>query len=225
MEKILYNNEVDFNLVDKIKKEKFKFIKNLKNDDRSKVMLIEIDGNKYVYKIPKEKNSRLWQRVISLVRGSESKREYENYLKIKKNGFKGPIPVMYWEKKIFGVCVDSFLVSSYLSGKPATQKNLETVEKELKKIHARGFLHGDSQLNNFMVENNEVYLIDAKLMKNRYGKAGETYEFIYLEESCYKNIDVYDKSTLSYKLAKGLNNYLHWIGKMKKAIRGKGKIN
>ena len=58
-------------------------------------------------------------------------------------------------------------------------------------------------------------------MKNKYGKAGEAYEFIYLEESCHKEIDIYDKNTLSYKLAKSLNSYLHWIGRVKKAIRGK----
>lgn len=221
MEKILCNSEADFNLVNKIKREEFKVIKDLKNDDRSKVTLIDIDGNKYIYKIPKEKNKRIWQRITSLIRGSESKREYENYLRIKENGFKGPVPIIYWERKIFGICVDSFLVSSYLSGKPATQKNLNIVEKELRKIHARGYLHGDSQLSNFIVENNEIYLIDAKLMKNKYGKAGEAYEFIYLEESCHEEIDIYDKNTLSYKLAKSLNSYLHWIGRVKKAIRGK----
>lgn len=221
MEKILCNSEVDFNLVNKIKREEFKVIKDLKNDERSKVTLIDIDGDRYVYKIPKEKNRRIWQRITSLVRGSESKREYENYLKIKESGFKGPIPIMYWERKVFGICVDSFLVSSYLSGKSATHKDLKIVEKELRKIHAKGYLHGDSQLSNFIVENNEIYLIDAKLMKNSYGKAGEAYEFIYLEESCHKDIDIYDKNTLSYRLAKSLNSYLHWIGRMKKAIRGK----
>lgn len=223
MEKIFCNSEVDFNLVNKIKREEFRVVKDLKNDERSKVVLIDIDGEKYIHKTPKEKNKRIWQRITSLIRGSESKREYENYLRIKKSGFKGPVPIMYWERKIFGVCVDSFLVSSYLSGKPATQKDLGIVEKELRKIHEKGYLHGDSQLSNFIVENNEIYLIDAKLMKNKYGKAGEVYEFIYLEESCHTDIDIYDKSTLSYKLAKSLNSYLHWLGRMKKVIRGKGR--
>lgn len=221
MEKVVCNENIDFNIVNKIKKMDFKIIKSLKDDKRSKVTLIEIDKNKYVYKIPKEKNKRIWQRIISLVRGSESKREYENYLRIQELGFRGPIPVMYWEKKIFGICIDSFLVSFYLEGNPATKNELDKVEKELKKIHEKGYLHGDSQLNNFIIKNDETYLIDAKLIKNRYKRAGEAYEFIYLEESCHEEINIYDKKSLSYKLAKGLNSYLHWIGRMKKTIRGK----
>ncbi len=42
MEKILCNSEANFNLVNKIKREEFKVIKDLKNDDRSKVILIDI---------------------------------------------------------------------------------------------------------------------------------------------------------------------------------------
>ena len=220
MEKVVCNN-IDLKIINKIKKKEFNIIKNLKDDKRSKVTLIEIDNNKYVYKIPKEKNTRIWQRLISIVRGSESKREYQNYLKIHKLGFKGPVPIMYWEKKVLGFCVNSFLVSSYLEGEIATKNELEKVEQELKKIHKKGYLHGDSQLDNFIIKNNETYLIDAKLIKNIYKKAGEAYEFIYLEESCHEEINIYDKKSLSYKLAKSLNSYLHWIGRMKKTIRRK----
>lgn len=223
MERVVCNSDIDFNLVNKIKRLEFKVIKELKNDKRSKVTLIEIDNKRYVYKIPKEKNTRVWQRITSLVRGSESKREYENYLRIQKLGFKGPIPIMYWERTTMGMSVDSFLVSSYLDGKSATKKDLDKVGKQLREIHKKGYLHGDSQLDNFIVKNNEIYLIDAKLMRNIYKKAGEAYEFIYLEESCHEDIDIYDKKSLSYKLAKSLNSYLHWIGRVKKTIRRKDR--
>ncbi|MDX8336360.1 MULTISPECIES: lipopolysaccharide core heptose(II) kinase RfaY [Cetobacterium] len=223
MEKVKCNDAIDFNLINKINDKNFKILKALKDDKRSKVLLIEINGNKYVYKIPLEKNKRGWQRIISVIRGSESKREFKNYSRIQKLGFKGPTPIMYWEKRKLGMAIDSFLVTSYVEGKSAKKEDLLLVEKELRKIHDKGYLHGDSQLSNFMVENNEIFLIDAKLMKNKYGKAGETYEFIYLEESCHENIDIYNKNNLSYKIAKSLNSYLHWIGKLKKTIRGKGR--
>lgn len=202
-------------------KQEYVLKKSLKDDQRSKVLLIELNGKEYVYKIPIEKNKRVWQRILSFFRGSESKREYKNYVKIIENGFKGPIPVTYYEKKKFGIVLDSFLVTEFLSGKEANIENLEKVAKELEKIHNAGYLHGDSQLANFMIFKDEVYLIDAKLSKNIYGDIGSKYEFIYLEESCHREINIYDKKTLSYKIAKSFNLYLHWYGRVKKKLRGK----
>lgn len=221
MEKVICNNLINFNLPNKIKNKEFTILKILKDDNRSYVLLIEVDGESYVYKVPREKNRRVWQRFLSLFRGSESRREYNNSLKRSKLGFQGATPIMYWEKRVFGMSFDSFFISSYLEGRSATISDLSLVRDELERIHKKGYLHGDSQLDNFMILKEEVYLIDVKLIRNKYGKAGEIYEFIYLEESCHKEIDIYDKTTLSYKLAKGLNNYLHWIGKIKKTIRGK----
>ncbi|MGL4653243.1 lipopolysaccharide core heptose(II) kinase RfaY [Cetobacterium sp.] len=221
MEKVICNNLINFNLPNKIKNKEFTILKVLKDDNRSYVLLIEVDGESYVYKVPREKNRRVWQRFLSLFRGSESRREYNNSLKRSKLGFQGATPIMYWEKRVFGMSFDSFFISSYLEGRSATISDLSLVRDELERIHKKGYLHGDSQLDNFMILKEEVYLIDVKLIRNKYGKAGEIYEFIYLEESCHKEIDIYDKTTLSYKLAKGLNNYLHWIGKIKKTIRGK----
>lgn len=221
MEKVICNNSINFNLPNKIKNKEYTVLKVLKDDKRSQVLLIEVDEEKYVYKVPREKNRRVWQRVLSIFRGSESRREYKNCLRISNLGFRGATPIMYWEKRFFGMSFDSFFVSSYLEGRPATVRDLSLVKNELEKIHKKVYLHGDSQLDNFMILKEEVYLIDVKLIRNKYAKAGEAYEFIYLEESCHKEIDIYDKTTVSYKLAKYLNSYLHWIGRVKKAIRGK----
>ncbi|WP_081982628.1 lipopolysaccharide core heptose(II) kinase RfaY [Cetobacterium sp. ZOR0034] len=221
MEKVVCNSSIKFNLPNRIKNNEFTILKVLKDDKRSHVLLIKVDEEQYVYKVPKEKNKRVWQRILSFFRGSESRREYSNCLRISELGFKGATPIMYWEKRVFGMCFDSFFISSYLEGKTATINELFFVKNELEKIHKKGYLHGDSQLDNFMILKDEVYLIDVKLIKNKYGKAGAAYEFIYLEESCHKEIDIYDKTSLSYKLAKSLNIYLHWIGRMKKIIRRK----
>ncbi|MGL4988625.1 MAG: lipopolysaccharide core heptose(II) kinase RfaY [Cetobacterium sp.] len=223
MEKVVCNQCLDFTLPNRIKNKDYKLLKVLKDDDRSYVILLEIEDQQYVYKIPKEKNFKKWQRLISLFRGSESKREYENYFRILENGFNGPKPIMYWEKKVFGMSFDSFLVTSFINGESAKLENLDLVNEELKRIHEKGFLHGDSQLDNFLISEDKLFLVDAKLSTNKYGKIGEAYEFIYLEESCHEEIDIYDKETKSYKIAKALNSYLHWLGRIKKVIRRKGK--
>ncbi|MEG0562199.1 MAG: lipopolysaccharide core heptose(II) kinase RfaY [Cetobacterium sp.] len=223
MEKVYYQNEKNKIIYDRIKDNSFKLLKILKDDNRSKVLLIEIDGQKLVYKTPIEKNTKIWQRILSVFRGSESKREYKNYMKILKIGFRGPEPFLYCEHKKYGITLDSFLVMEYLDGEVASLSDLDLVASELRRIHKKGYLHGDSQLSNFMIKDSKVYLIDVKLLKNIYLKPGEEYEFIYLEESCHQDIDVYDKASWSYKIAKSLNLYLHWLGRVKKKIRRKDR--
>lgn len=221
MKKIQFIDREAEKIYEKIKNKDYKIKKVLKKDQRSEVYLIDILGKEYVYKVPLEKNRRKWQRFLSIFRGGESEREYKSYLKVLENGFKGPRPVMYCEEKKCLMTVDSFFISEYLEGKEGTLNELEIVSKELEKIHKKGYLHGDSQLSNFIIKDDEVYLIDAKLKKNIYFKPGEVYEFIYLEESCHKEIDVYKKKGISYFLAKTLNRYLHFIGDLKNRLKGK----
>ncbi|ADO81936.1 lipopolysaccharide core heptose(II) kinase RfaY [Ilyobacter polytropus] len=199
----------------------YKVIKVLKNDQRSRVKLIEYEQEKLVLKIPLEKNRRRWQRFLSAFRGSSSKREYENCLKILSEGFLGAKPVLVIDKKIGPFVKESCFVSNFIEGQEGNFQHLKEIGEELNKIHNAGYLHGDSQLVNFMVSNEEIYLIDCKLQKNIFGKFGSRYEFIYLEESCPKKIDIYRKDDLYYRGAKLLNSYLHWWGRTRKKLKGK----
>lgn len=217
---LYYIDEKNIKLYDKIKNTCYNIERIFKNDQRSYVALIEIDGEKYVLKRPIEKNRRKWQRFLSIFRGSESRREFENIQRINELDFNGAIPYLAVETK-FGLCVvDSYSVYSYLEGEEGTTKDIELISKELKRIHNKGYLHGDSQVMNFLINGNTVYLIDTKLMKNRYGKFGEIYEFIYLEESCDKDIE-YDRESIYYKVAITLKRYLIWFANFKRRLRGK----
>lgn len=217
---LYYIDEKNIKLYDKIKNTCYNIERIFKNDQRSYVALIEIDGEKYVLKRPIEKNRRKWQRFLSIFRGSESRREFENIQRINELDFNGAIPYLAVETK-FGLCVvGSYLVYSYLEGEEGTTKDIELISKELKRIHNKGYLHGDSQVMNFLINGNTVYLIDTKLMKNRYGKFGEIYEFIYLEESCDKDIE-YDRESIYYKVAITLKRYLIWFANFKRRLRGK----
>ena len=55
-----------------------KIIKVLKDDYRSYVYVFTVDedNKKFVYKEPREKNTRKWQKFLNFFRGSESQREY-----------------------------------------------------------------------------------------------------------------------------------------------------
>lgn len=217
---LYYEDEKNIKIYDKIKNTCYNIERVFKNDQRSYVALIEMDGKKYVLKRPIEKNRRKWQRFLSIFRGSESRREFKNIQRINKLGFNGATPYLAVETKVGACVVDSYLVYSYLEGEEGRTKDIELISKELKKIHAKGYLHGDSQVMNFLINGDTVYLIDTKLMRNRYGKFGEVYEFIYLEESCDREIE-YDRESIYYKGAIALKKYIIWFADFKRRLRGK----
>lgn len=213
---IYFNKEI-YNFFEILKTNNFKIIKILKNDKRSLVKIISIKNNFYILKIPKEKNNRKWQRFLSLFRGSESYREFKNLEKIFKLGFYSPKPLFVLEEKKWGMTFKSLLISEFIKGRESSINEIDLVSEVLKDIHKKGFLHGDSQLSNFMIFKNKIFLIDSKFSKNYWGKFGAIYEFIYLEESCGENLkNYYNKNDFYYKISKILNSYLHFWGKIRK---------
>ena len=134
-----------------------KIIKILKDDHRSYVYVFELEAyadKKFVYKEPKEKNKRKWQKFLNFFRGSESKREYYQMKRINSLGLKTAKPVFYRK---------DYLVYEYVEGREPTIDDIDLVVKELQKIHSMGYLHGDSHINNFLISpEKEVYIIDSK---------------------------------------------------------------
>jgi len=213
---IYYKDEKFLKIIDDL--ENLKVEKVFKDDNRSKVSLFTFEGEKLVFKVPREKNSRKWQRFLSVFRSSESYREFIQAEKIYKAGLLTYRPILAFEKRKYGFVVDSYFICEYLSGETGSIKHLELIKKELDKVHQSGYLHGDSQLVNFIIDKKHVYVIDSKFSKNKYGKFGEKYEYIYLEESCPKDIE-YEKNDIYYRGAKSLNNFLHWWGKVRKNLK------
>ena len=220
--RLYYSEEKYLPLADDILAGRLEIIKVLKDDNRSRVLLINYQGEKLVVKEPREKNRRKWQRFLSIFRGSSSYLELKNCNKIIESGFLGAGGILAVEETNKLWVENSYFVSTYIEGNEGGIEDLEEIARELEGIHRRGYLHGDSQLVNFMVgEDGRIYLIDCKLSRNIYGLFGSRYEFIYLEESCPGEIDLFPKDDIYYRGAKMLNSYLHWYGRTKKRLRGK----
>lgn len=202
-------------MIDKIKNyldNNPKVEKVLKKDHRSYVFIFTFENKKYVYKEPIEKNTRKWQKILSIFRGTESKREFYQMKKINSlPSLKTAKPVFY-EKK--------YLVYEYLEGRKPKIEETDLVVKKLKEIHSLGYLHGDSHLANFLINNGEIYIIDSKFQKNKYGKFGEIFEMMYLEKSLNTKIN-YEKNNFYYKGAMALRKYLNFFSKLKNIIRGR----
>lgn len=215
-------NKTKINFLNIILGKKYRIIKVLKDDKRSLVEIVEINGEKYVLKIPKEKNNRKWQRFINIFRGSDSFRNYKTMDNLEKMGIKSTKALFAAEKKIPFV-VDSFLIMELLEGKAIGVEDYPIVINELNKIHSKGYLHGDSQIQNFLKKDNEIYMIDFRLQKNIYGSIGKMYEFIYLRESCKEIDKYYDdiRNRMSFRIAWLWKKWLYLHGDIRKVLKGK----
>ena len=222
MHKWRYLNKTKIDFLKIILEKEYEIIKVLKDDKRSLVEIIEINQGKFVLKIPKEKNNRKWQRLINVFRGSESLRNYKTMEKLEKMGINSTKAVFAAERRTPFV-KDSFLIMEILEGEGILKKDYSKVISGLNDIHLKGYLHGDSQIQNFMKKDDTIYMIDLKLQKNIYGSIGRMYEFIYLQESC-PEIECYYGDifkSLSFKLALFWNKWLHLHGKIRKILKGK----
>lgn len=214
-ENIYYFSEAAFSLFENWKAGEYRLLKILKDTDRSYVALLEMGGDQFIYKEAREKNRRKWQRFLSVFRGSESKREGLQMFEIRKNGFLGPEFQFAYEKKRASMVIHSFLVYSYIEADELTAKKAEKAFAYLEKIHDAGFLHGDSQLSNFLIHGEEIYLIDSKFQKNKYGALGSAYENYYFELSCPGCSFLMDRSHWAYKIAKKWKDLKEWWVKIK----------
>lgn len=205
-----------------ILEKKYEDISILKNDKRSFVKVIGIKGNTYVLKIPREKNNRKWQRIINIFRGSDSFRSFQMMSKLEKLGIESTKAIIAAEKRTPFV-VDSLLVMELLEGEEIHEEYYPKVIEKLEEIHKKGYLHGDSQIQNFMLKDDKIYSIDLRLQKNIYGSIGKMYEFIYLRESCKEIDEHYDKirNCLSFKIAWFWKKWLYLHGDIRKILKGK----
>ena len=218
--KCLNKTEIEFLKI--ILDKKYNTIKILKDDKRSLVEIIEINEGKFVLKIPKEKNNRKWQRFVNIFRGSDSFRNYHTMDKLEEIGISSTKALFAAEIRSPFV-TDSFLIMELLEGEYIGSEDYQRVIKELSNIHSKGYLHGDSQIQNFMLKDDKIYSIDLRLQKNIYGSIGRMYEFIYLRESCKEIDEYYDeiRNRWSFKIAWLWKKWLYLHGDIRKILKGK----
>lgn len=173
------------NLFDIIQSTEFKQISVLKDNHRSTVLRIDSNGEDLVYKVPKEKNSRLWIRFLTWFRKGESFKNLHSMNILTEIGVKTTKPILAVEKRAFGMVVNSWLLYEYLDGSSCLDRpeTYDRVMATLKKIHNNGLIHGDPQIRNFIEKENEIYVIDANPKKAGITWFDFGYEWAYLRKS------------------------------------------
>ena len=128
------------------------------HDKRNVVKLFQVEGQAIVvkrYKVP-----LFFQRIdYTFCRPSKAKRAYLFALKLQELGIRTPDPIAFVECKRGGIFRQGFFVSTFTEH-PDVKSNLERLNNDQKFfdslidffifIHDKGFLHGDTNLTNFL---------------------------------------------------------------------------
>jgi len=119
----------------------------LKDNHRSLVLKGELNGKVVIAKQPRDKNKRLWARVLSYLEPSEAAQTLESLEEFDQLGIPSVQPILVLEKRVLGAVVDSWLVYEYRAGVPSQDKHLPRVIKLLQQLHTAGFRHNDPNRN------------------------------------------------------------------------------
>jgi len=171
-------------LFDNIRNNRYDITNSLKDHHRSIVQRIDIDNQDLVLKVPLEKNTRKWIRLMTWFRMGEAHKNLDGMERLWSKEIKTTIPLMAVEKRSTGMVTDSWLVYEYLDGITCHEQPqyYEEVINTLGQMHKKGFLHGDPQIRNFVAVDDDIYVIDSN-PKSAWSAFDRAYEWAYLRKS------------------------------------------
>lgn len=184
----------------------------LKNNHRSLVLKGTLNGKTVIAKQPRDKNKRLWARILSYLEPSEAAQTLESLEIFHQRGIASVQPILVLEKLGFGAVVNSWLVYEYREGQSSQEQDLPRVIDFLHKLHKAGFRHNDPNLGNFLIDpKDEMFLLDCKGRK-RSGNFSDANDFFLLKKinktlSDFELSDVHqlDRFSWGYRLALAYN--------------------
>jgi heptose II phosphotransferase len=201
----------------------------IKDDHRSQVKVIVSNDLRIVAKQPRDKNRRIWARLLTLVRDSEVKRSISGLSVLQGKGVETLRPIGAIEKRHWGMVTDSWLFYFYRNGRPCREDELHLVIDALQAIHSAGFRHEDPHLYNFLCDGTTVFVIDCKA-KRRLGRVSDYYEALSLKRELERGSEVesdilarmnMDTSSLAFRLAFAYQRYRLARRRIKDVLRGR----
>ena len=152
-------------LVDALLDKEFEVNQVYKDSRNSYTARIQIGTESLVYKIPRNRLSRLGEKFATLVRDCESVRTFKNLLRIRQLGFNAPHPFIAGYTRQGGFIANSFCCYRFEEGRSASPDDAQQVVKELLALHVEGYTRSDPKPSNFLISASGVSFIDFRLKK------------------------------------------------------------
>ena len=221
-----YDNKY-IEIAKKILDKEYNIVKILKDTKRNYVSAIEIDGNNYIVKEPRNEYIIPQRKLMSFFKKGEALTTLININKlINTYKIKEYVrPLMAITKRRNGMIVYSLLLMERVVG--TEERNLEILVNLMKKIHKKGFYHGDFNPSNFLNSNGNIFILDTQGKKMFFGNYRAHYDMLTMKMDSYKEMEYpYLKNIFYYfaLLIKKIKKLplVEKIKKYKKKLREKG---
>lgn len=196
-----YNNKylpIAKNIIDK----KIKITKKLKDTKRNFVVEFENEGEYFVLKEARNEYRIPQRKVMTIFKKGEALTTLINLYNLKNNKNINEIVEQYFciTKRKYGMITYSALVMERIKG-TSDRKYLDKVIEIVKKLHENKVYHGDFNPSNFLVENNNIKIIDTQGKKMLFGNYRAHYDMLTMKLDSYKEMKYPYKKNIFYYIA------------------------
>ena len=199
--KIFYYDDKYLEIGKKIIEKNFKTIKILKDSKRNYVSEIEIEETNFIMKEPRNEYIIPQRKIMTIFKKGEVLSTLININKlIDEYGFKEYVrPFLAIVRRKNKMINYSLLLMKKIDG--VEEKNLDVLIELIKKIHKKGFYHGDFNPSNFLNSNEKTFILDTQGKKMIFGNYRAHYDMLTMKIDSYQEMEYPYKKNIFYYFA------------------------
>ena len=219
-------SEIGKKIVDKNYKEE----KILKNTKRNFVEIISVNEEKFVLKENRNEHIIPQRKLMTFFKKGEALTTLINVNNAiyQENIKEFAKPFLAIIKRKNGMIAYSLVVMEEIQGTiNSDDDKKDMIVEMMKRVHKKGFYHGDFNPSNFIFSNNGIKIIDTQGKKMLFGNYRAHYDMLTMKMDSYKEMVYPYKKDLMYYFTLGIkkikkNSLIEKIKCKKKKLREKG---
>lgn len=180
---LIYGTEEYLELGKCILKNQYEILKVYKDDNRSYVAKIRLNGKIYVLKSPRSEIRLIQRKWKTLWSKGEALTTLYNVFSLKQQKFDNIAEVYLAIVRKHFLIQESFLLMEYIEGEVFNHpERLDDFMEIVNKLHSLGRYHGDLNTSNVVLTKQGLYLIDTQAKKDLFGNFKRAYDILTLLE-------------------------------------------
>ncbi|EFS21313.1 hypothetical protein FSBG_00810 [Fusobacterium gonidiaformans 3-1-5R] len=179
----IYGTEEYLELGKCILKNQYEILEVYKDDNRSYVAKIRLNGKIYVLKSPRSEIRLIQRKWKTFWNKGEALTTLYNVFSLKQKKFNNIAAVYLAIVRKHFLIQESFLLMEYIEGEVFNHpERLDDFMKIVNKLHSLGRYHGDLNTSNVVLTKKGLYLIDTQAKKDIFGHFKRAYDILILSE-------------------------------------------